>query len=88
MFETIEIKDVKVELGKLLKVLRKREKLSQIELAKRLNVSRTTIQNIELGKNFTADTFLKVLRELDLLAELYYEVKERKQHLLDAKPLY
>jgi len=75
MFETVEIKDVKVELGELIKLLRKREKLSQTQLASRLDVSRTTIQNLELGKNFTIDTFLKALKELELLPDLFSEVK-------------
>ena len=50
MFETVEIKNVKTVLGELLRLLRKQRKLSQGELAKRLDVSRTTIQNVELGK--------------------------------------
>jgi len=53
MFDTIEIKHVKRELGFLVKALRKQRGLSQKQLAKSLDVSRTTIQNLELGKNFT-----------------------------------
>jgi len=88
MFETVEIKDVKVELGELIKLLRKREKLSQTQLASRLDVSRTTIQNLELGKNFTIDTFLKALKELELLPDLFSEVKKRRTHILNTKSLY
>ena len=66
MFDIVEIKDVKRELGFLVKALRKQRGLSQVQLAKSLDVSRTTIQNLELGKNFTVDTILKVLKEMDL----------------------
>jgi serine/threonine-protein kinase HipA len=60
MFDTVEIKQVKRELGLLVKTLRKQRGLSQIQLAKSLNVSRTTIQNLELGKNFTVDTIFNI----------------------------
>ena len=56
---TIEIKDTKREIGHLVKAIRRQRKLSQTELAQSLDVSRTTIQNLELGKNFTIDTILK-----------------------------
>lgn len=70
MFETIEINDVKTELGLLVKALRKQRGISQIQLAKSLNISRTTVQNLELGENFTVNTFLKVLKEMDLLEQV------------------
>lgn len=64
MFGTIEIKDVKRELGELVKVVRKQNKLSQSDLSASLDMSRTTIQNLESGKNFTVDTFLKVIKRI------------------------
>ena len=70
MFDTVEIKHVKREIGTLIKSIRKQRKISQNELSNRLNVSRTTIQNLELGRNFTIDTLLKVCKELDLLESL------------------
>ncbi|MCB0761366.1 MAG: helix-turn-helix transcriptional regulator [Flavobacteriales bacterium] len=88
MFETIEIKDVKNEIGELMKALRKQRKLSQAELAGLLSVSRTTIQNLELGRNFTVDTLLKVVKELDLLETLHREIVQSKAQVTQTKSLY
>lgn len=88
MFESIEIKDVKGELGLLVKALRKQRGLSQIQLAESLSVSRTTIQNLELGKNFTVDTILKVMKEMDLLSQLNTEITRAKSQVLNSKSMY
>lgn len=88
MFETLEIKDVKLEIGQLVKAIRKQRKLSQSDLATSLDVSRTTIQNLELGKNFTVDTILKVLREVNMLDQLNTEIVKVKQHVEQTKSLY
>jgi len=80
--------DVKNELGALVKALRKQRGLSQAQLAESLNVSRTTIQNLELGRNFTVDTFLKVMKEMDLLAQVQGEVIQAKSHVIYSKSLY
>ncbi len=88
MFETVEIKEVKNELGSMVKAMRKQRGMSQIQLAKSLDVSRTTIQNLELGKNFTVDVILKVLKEMDLLEQLNNKVKQVKRHIVNAKSLY
>jgi transcriptional regulator with XRE-family HTH domain len=63
----LKIKDVKSEIGQLVKSYRKEQKLSQQELADQLELSRITIQNLESGKNFTIDTLLKVFNHFDLL---------------------
>ena len=63
----LKIKDVKSEIGQLVKSYRKEQKLSQQELAELLELSRITIQNLESGKNFTIDTLLKVFNHFDLL---------------------
>ena len=88
MFDTVEIKDIKRELGNLAKALRKQRGLSQTQLAKTLDVSRTTIQNLEQGKNFTVDTILKVLKEMDLLTQLNNEIEQVKNHVLNSKSMY
>lgn len=88
MFETVEIKDIKTELGLLVKSIRKQRGISQIQLAKSLDVSRTTIQNLELGKNFTVDTILKVLKELDLLEPLKNQIDQAKSHVINSKSMY
>jgi len=88
MFNTVEIKDIKNELGALVKALRKQRGLSQLQLANALDVSRTTIQNLELGKNFTVDTILKVLKEMDLLTQLKSEITQTKTHVINSKSMY
>jgi len=88
MFDTVEIKDIKNELGSLVKALRKQRGLSQIQLANSIDVSRTTIQNLELGKNFTVDTILKVLKEMDLLTQLGSELTQAKEHVVSSKSMY
>ena len=77
LFNEIKIKDVKIKSGQLVKTLRKNAKLSQEELAELLNLSRLTIQNLESGKNFTIDSFLKVMRHFELL-DLVYKLLEDK----------
>ncbi len=69
MFGNITIKEVKKQLGALVRLLRKRENLSQEELAEKLGLSRLTIQQLEAGKNPTIETVLKVLQHFDLLED-------------------
>lgn len=88
MFETVEIQEVKIEIGQMIKLIRKQRKISQAELAKALDVSRTTIQNIESGKNFTIDALFKVLKELDLLDNLHADLLKAKEQFLQTKSLY
>ncbi len=88
MFETVEIKQVKVEIGLLVRAMRKQRKISQVELARSLGVSRTSVQNMEQGRNFTADTFLKVIKHMDLLEQLLAELTKTKEHIISAKSMY
>jgi transcriptional regulator with XRE-family HTH domain len=76
MFETLKIKDVKIGLGKWVKLMRKKHNLTQDQLAELLNLSRITIQNLESGKNITIDTLLKVLRHFDTLEKFNQFVQE------------
>jgi transcriptional regulator with XRE-family HTH domain len=76
LFEILTIKNVKTDLGKLTKVLRKKQKLSQDELADLLNMSRITIQNLESGKNVTTDTLLKVFQHFDVLEKFNHFMQE------------
>jgi transcriptional regulator with XRE-family HTH domain len=63
----LKIKDVKSEIAQLVKSYRKQQKLSQLDLAEQLELSRITIQNLESGKNFTIDTLLKVFNHFEVL---------------------
>lgn len=67
----VKVKDVKLAIGKLVKMLRKNERISQQDLADKLSLSRITIQNLEAGKNFTIDTLLVVVSHFDKLTDLH-----------------
>jgi len=88
MFNTVEVKEVKQDIGLLVKTIRKKRKLTQIELANTLNVSRNTVQNLESGKNFTADTVLKIFKEFDLLETFHDLILKTKKEVKQAKSLY
>lgn len=88
MFNVVTIKNVKTEIGQSVRKARKWNKLSQQELADRLNVSRVTIQNLESGKNFTIDTLLKVLEHFDMLDLLKQEIQKQMKAHEPVKSLY
>jgi transcriptional regulator with XRE-family HTH domain len=67
MFDNVTVKDVKLQVGMLVKTLRNQASLTQEQLAEKLSLSRVTIQNLESGQNPTMDTLLKVLQYFDLL---------------------
>ncbi|MFL1896289.1 helix-turn-helix transcriptional regulator [Aquimarina sp. 2-A2] len=74
MLDVTTIKDVKVKIGEACKALRKSNDLSREDLAEALDVSSTTIQNIENGKNATLDTILKVANHFGLLQSIVKEI--------------
>ncbi len=76
MLEITTIKDVKVKIGEVCKALRKSNGLSRDELAEVLDVSSTTIQNIENGKNATLDNILKVANHFGLLQSIFKGVNQ------------
>ena len=86
--ETAKIKDVKLEIGQLIKSMRKRNSVSQQELAEKLSLSRVTIQNLESGKNFTIDTLLLVLQHFDLLNVLNELLKDKRSENEQIESLY
>lgn len=86
--DNLKIKDVKSEIGLLIKVLRKQQKLSRQDLADRLNLSRITIQNLESGRNFTIDTLLKVLEHFDVMFDFNKFMSNKRIEVQEAKSLY
>ena len=65
------IKEVKDKIGLVCRQQRKANNLSRHELAEVLDVSATTIQNIENGKNSTLDNILKIANHFGLLSSIY-----------------
>ncbi len=86
--DNIKIKDIKLEIGQLIKSFRKRDNITQQELAEKLNLSRITIQNLESGKNFTIDTLLKALQHFDSLDALDKRLKEKRKAIENLESLY
>lgn len=76
LIEPLSVKDVKINIAELVKMLRKKQGLSQEELAEKLNLSRITISNLELSKNTTLDTLLKVFQYLEILETFNAYVSE------------
>lgn len=76
IIEPITVKHVKLEVGQLIRQTRKAHRLNQDELADVLNMSRITISNLELGKNTTLDTLLKVFLYFDILDNFHEYIKE------------
>lgn len=76
IFETITVKDVKIQIAELVKVLRKQRGLNQEELAAELSLSRLTISKLEQGRNITLDTLLKVVLYFDLLDSFHGYISE------------
>ncbi len=70
MLEIVTIKEVKIQIGSLCKQQRKAHGLSRDDLAKVLEISRTTIQNIESGKNANLDTLLKIANHFGMLQNI------------------
>jgi len=81
------IKDVKIKLGELVKLLRKKKGLSQESLGNQLNLSRITIQNLESGKNATLDTLLIVMQHFGLL-HVFYDMLEGQTNNNNYDSLY
>ena len=69
MLELVTIKDVKLNIGRLVREQRLQHELSQDELAAALNISRLTVRKLEAGSNVTVDTLLKVLNHFDMLRD-------------------
>ncbi|MDA0277714.1 MAG: helix-turn-helix transcriptional regulator [Bacteroidetes bacterium] len=65
---------MKVKIGGACKSLRKSNDLSREDLAEVLDVSSTTIQNIENGKNATLDNVLKVANHFGLLQSIANQI--------------
>jgi|688.fasta_scaffold203175_2 transcriptional regulator with XRE-family HTH domain len=89
MFDkTVKIKDLQIEIGRLIWQLRKRDKISQQALAEQLDLSRITIQNLESGKNYTIETMLKAFQYFDLLQLLNAQIKDIKKVTENMNDLY
>jgi len=88
MLEFITIKNVQKSLAEWCKLLRKRENLTQQQLAIELNLSPITISKLENGDNATLETILKVLQHFDEMKNFNQFIRTRKSNLNENKSLY
>ena len=87
----VEYTDIKKLLGKRIKELRLRKKLSQEQLAEMIGVGQRNLSKIECGNNFvTAETLSHILSALDMDARDLFDFEHNddieilKQELLKA----
>jgi transcriptional regulator with XRE-family HTH domain len=73
------------ELGRRLAQLRINMNMTQAELAKKAGVGKRTLERLEAGETTQTRTLMRVLRELDLLAQLEALIPEpsvRPRHII------
>ena len=58
------------DLGRKVKLLRKKQGMTQEDLANHSGLSLTPIKYLESGKNISLDKFLKILRSLGRISEM------------------
>ena len=67
--------------GEKLKALRIEAGLSQTELAEKTGMSRSSIAEIEKGRNFSIASLISISRSLDFLNEFEFFFKEEEHEL-------
>ena len=67
---------VRSELGSRIRAVRKARGLNQNQLAERAGLSRQTVSIFERGNDVNVDSFLSILRALDLLDALSVAIPE------------
>jgi transcriptional regulator with XRE-family HTH domain len=87
-FSNVRVSDVKINIGTLIKKMRANKKLTQEDLAKQLNLSRITIQNIERGNNFTIDTYLLIFQYFDEIESFNEYIKSKVDDYNEIKSIY
>jgi len=87
-FSNTRVSDVKINIGTLIKKMRANRKLTQEDLAKQLNLSRITIQNIERGNNFTIDTYLLIFQYFDEIESFNEYIKSKVDDYNEIKSIY
>lgn len=80
MDDIYALSDVQIrkKIGEKLKAVRLKQNITQSDLAASAAISRSSIQKIEAGEMCSFDTFLRILRTLGLLEELYHLCEEER----------
>lgn len=75
-FPAFENRDFYVELGEHISFYRKRAKITQAELARRVNISRSYLSRIENSNNsqsFSLELLFNISRELDVPPRYFFD---------------
>lgn len=80
-FYTYSDKELIRKWGEKLKALRLEANLSQTELAQKTGMSRSSIAEIEKGRNFSIASLISMLRTLNHLDKLEYFFKKEEYAL-------
>ena len=67
--------------GEKLKALRLEADISQTDLAEKTGMSRSSIAEIEKGRNFSISSLISIARALNILDKLNYFFKEEEYNL-------
>lgn len=86
--EFVTIKDIQKSLGEWCKLLRRREKLTQQDLAVELDLSPIIISKLENGENTTIETVLKVLQYFDEMNTFNQFIRSKIANINNNKSLY
>ena len=85
---SFENRDKFIQLGIAISALRRFRGMTQQDLAERIGVSRDTIRNIEnpnVIRSFSADTFLKITYALDVKADVLLNASVFPDKILNNK---
>ncbi len=71
--------DVKELVGKKIRILRTKRRMTQFELAQKIGISQRSLSGIETGENFlTAETLNRVLISFGITLEDFFAVEHLK----------
>ena len=74
-------KEIILKWGSKIKSIRIEADISQTELAKKSGLSRSSISEIENGRNFSIASLVAIARHLNFLEELSFFIKEEEYEL-------
>lgn len=73
--------EIITKLGEKIKELRLEANYSQTELAKKSGLSRSSISEIENGRNFSISSLIAIARQLEFIEELAFFLTEKQYEL-------
>lgn len=65
--------DIKILLGKRIKELRSKRKMTQQQLAELINIDQRNLSNIELGINFSSKSLMKIAEIFNVSVKELFE---------------